>query len=96
MITKAGLLLLDDPGFQRKAGQLGDSADLKLSHEAFSVGLHRPMADAELPRDFLVGPSAGDSLEDFTLPGGQLSQASGLGFLLRAKRLAQTAGNRMD
>ena len=69
-----GLLpqLLDDESFfEGKSGQARHRAYAKFAHQALAVGLHRPVTDAQLCRDLLVGEPLGDADQHISLTAGE-------------------------
>src|SRR3954469_7413127 len=85
----------DESRFQREPGESGHRAHAQLAHQAFPVGFHGAMADAELERDLAVGPPLGDADQNLSLAGGELGEGRRprLARLSPADR-AETGGDR--
>src|ERR1043165_6908009 len=71
-------LFTDQSGLEREPGEARDRANSKLTHHGFPVSLDCAVADSQRRRDFLVGKSPRNSLEDFALARGQRSKVAAL------------------
>ena len=69
------ILALHQSGAERETSELRYRSKLQLSHQALSMGLYRPMADAELARDLLVGTTLGDPKQHLALSTSELIES---------------------